>query len=63
MILVIVRIIITGFEDFGSGSGFCFLFRFTVLKKLNKFLMPNNFFLIKKIWKTDQIGEKSENEA
>jgi len=32
MISVIVRIIITGFEDFGSGYGFWFLFRFTVLK-------------------------------
>jgi len=32
MILVRVRIIITGFEDFGSGFGFRFLVRFTVLK-------------------------------
>ena len=27
MILVMIRIIVTGFEDFGLGSGFRFLFR------------------------------------
>ena len=41
MISVMVRIIITGFEDFGSG--FWFLFRFTVLKNLTNF----RFFLQK----------------
>ena len=43
MILVMVQIIITGFEDFGSGSNFWF-FQFTVLKNWTNF----RFFFVKK---------------
>jgi len=35
-----------GFEDFGSSSGFQFLFRFTVLKNWKNF----RFFFVKKIF-------------
>jgi len=44
MISVMVRIIITGFEDFGTGSGFWFLFRFTVLKSWTNFRFFDEFF-------------------
>ena len=42
MILVMVRIIITGFEEFSSGSGFWFLFQFMVLNKRTRGHRGNN---------------------
>jgi len=53
MILVIVRIIITGFKDFDLGSGFWFLFRFMVLKNWTDCFCKEKIFLVKKsfLWK------------
>jgi len=46
IISVMVQIIITGFENFGLGYGFWFLFWFTVLKNWTnfRFFCEKNFF-------------------
>ena len=64
MISVMVWIIMTGFEDFSSGYGFWFLFRFTVLKNWTNFgfvvkkFFFQCFFLIKKVEKLTKTVEK-----
>jgi len=46
MVSVMVWIIITGFEDFGSGYGYQFSFQFTVLKNCTNFIYFYFYFFL-----------------